>query len=50
MSALLAPTLILAVFPNSRRVAAGYVITATVIGGLLAAAVINFELNGFAPG
>ena len=31
LSALLAPTLILAVFPNSRRVAAGYVITAAVI-------------------
>lgn len=49
LSVLLAPALVLAIFPDSRRVAAGYAITAAVMGGLLAAAVINFELNGFAP-
>ena len=46
---LLTPALVMAVFRRSRHAAAGYAITATVLGGLLAAAVISFELGGFAP-
>lgn len=46
---LLAPALVMAAFRRSRRAAAGYAITATALGVLLAAAVIGFELGGFAP-
>lgn len=46
---LLTPALIMAAFRRSRRVAVGYAITATVLGGLLAAAVISLDLGGFAP-
>lgn len=46
---LLTPALVMAVFRRSRRAAVGYAITAAVLGGMLVAAVISFELGGFAP-
>ncbi|GAA4808454.1 hypothetical protein [Tomitella cavernea] len=46
---LLTPALVMAVFRKSRHAAVGYAITATVLGGLLAAAFISFDLGGFAP-
>ncbi|QDQ98707.1 hypothetical protein [Tomitella fengzijianii] len=46
---LLTPALVMAVFRRSRRAAAGYAVTATVLGGLLAAAFISVDLGGFAP-
>ncbi|MFR9749689.1 hypothetical protein ACL02S_01490 [Nocardia sp. 004] len=46
---LLAPTLTLAVFPRTRRVAVGYALATSVVGGGLTAVVISFELGGFAP-
>lgn len=46
---LLAPAAVLAVFGRTRRTAAGYALIATLIGGVLAAAVISMDLGGFAP-
>ncbi|WP_240771835.1 hypothetical protein [Nocardia sp. CS682] len=46
---LLAPAAVLAVFPRTRRIAVGYLITAAVIGGLLGALVIGVDIGGFAP-
>ncbi|GAA5057353.1 hypothetical protein GCM10023318_35600 [Nocardia callitridis] len=49
LGVLLAPTLILAVIPRTRRVAIGYLLAAAIIGGGFTAAVISFELGGFSP-
>lgn len=47
--ALLSPTPVLALSARTRRVALGYALTATLLGGGLALLVIGFEVNGFAP-
>lgn len=46
---LLAPAAVFAMFGRTRRIAAGYALIATLIGGVLAAAVISMDVGGFAP-
>ncbi|MFG1774585.1 hypothetical protein ACGFIX_33820 [Nocardia salmonicida] len=48
-AALLIPAAILAAIARTRGIAIAYAITAAIVGGLLAAFVVSFELNGFAP-
>ncbi|WP_063002622.1 hypothetical protein [Nocardia mikamii] len=49
LAVLLSPAAVPAVISRTRRITVGYLITATITGGLLAPAVINFEVAGFAP-
>lgn len=45
----LAPAAVLAAFRRTRRIAAGYALTAILAGGVLAALDIGMDLGGFAP-